>query len=469
MMSAVSNPTELSAVEQARQIQARELSATELLEAHLERVERINPELNAVVALDPEPARRRAAEIDGALARGDDPGPLAGLVTAHKDLTETVDFPTTYGSPLLAGHRPPADSLLVARMKAAGALAIGKTNTPEFGAGSHTFNPVYGLTRNPWNPDRSAGGSSGGAAVALATGMVAIADGSDAGGSLRNPAGWNNIVGFRSSSRAVPSVGPGNPWLPYGLEGPMARTVDDLLLLLGVIGAGDRRDPLHRPIDVALAATPLDRPLRVAWSHDLGGLPVEDDVRSVLAAVPAWVADLGWELVEAEPDFGGADECFETLRAWTNANGALAQLDDPEGRTKAVLQDELARGRALSAAQVWSAHTHLAVLWRRGVDFFAQHDLLLAPVSQRSPFPVEWEWPETIAGRPMGRYLEWMRSCSRVTAMGLPAVSLPAGFTAEGLPVGVQVIGGPLDDVGVLRAARMLEAARPQHGRRPPI
>ncbi|MEZ5377059.1 MAG: amidase family protein [Acidimicrobiales bacterium] len=459
---------DLTAVAQQEAFRSGEVSARELLDAHVRRIDQRNPELNAIVALDPSHAFERAEAQDAALARGDQLGPLAGLVTAHKDLTDTIDFPTTYGSPIFADHRPVADSLMVARMKAAGALAVGKTNTPEFGAGSHTHNPVHGITRNPWQPERSAGGSSGGAAVGLATGMLALADGSDAGGSLRNPAGWNNIVGFRSSSRLVPSVGPGNAFLPYGIEGPMARTVDDLLLLLEVLAAPDPRDPLHRTVDCQSARQPVERPLRVAYSSSLGGLPVEADVSAVIATVPEWLTSMGWEVVDAEPDMGGVDERFETIRAWYYANGPLGALGERLSEAKAVLGDEVARGRALSAADVWQAQSHLTVLWRRAVEFFTDIDLLVAPVSQVSPFPVEWEYPTEVAGCTMGRYLEWMRSCSRVTMFGLPALSLPAGFTDAGLPVGVQVVGAPLGDAQLLRAARAMESARPQHHHRPP-
>ena len=241
---------ELTAVEQRRMIGAKEVSARELLDAHLARIDAVNPAVNAIVSLDPEVGRARAAAIDETIAHGQDPGPLAGLVTAHKDLTETADFPTSYGSPLFADHRPAADCLLVARMKAAGAVAVGKTNSPEFGAGSHTFNRVFGTTRNPWGTDRSAGGSSGGAAVALTCRMVATADGSDTGGSLRNPAAWNNVIGFRPSIRVVPRIGPGNAWMPLSTEGPMGRTVDDVALLFGVLGQPDDRDPMQIVLDL---------------------------------------------------------------------------------------------------------------------------------------------------------------------------------------------------------------------------
>jgi amidase len=465
----VADLTELSAVAQRDLVRRREVSARELLAAHVERIEAVNHAVNAVVAFDPAPAAERAAAIDAAIAREEDVGALAGLVTAHKDLTETAAFPTTYGSPVFAGFRPPSDSLLVARMAAAGALAVGKTNTPEFGAGSHTFNPVHGVTRNPYDLARSAGGSSGGAAAALACGMVATADGSDMGGSLRNPAAWNNVVGFRPSPRVVPSVIGANPWLPLAVAGPMGRTVADVALLLSVIGRPDERDPLARAIDLPAHLDPPPGRLRVAWSSDLGGLPVEPEQRTRLAAVRDVVADLGWELAEDEPDLDGADDCFATLRAWQFATGSTGQLGARASEVKSVIQEEMVRGRALSPQQITDALTHLGVLWRRSVRFFDRYDLLLAPVTQLGPFPAEEEYPRHIDGHHLGWYTDWMRACSRVTVLGAPALSLPAGFDDAGRPVGIQLVGRPGADVEVLRAATAMEAATGHGHRRPDL
>jgi amidase len=458
---------ELPAVEQRRLITARAVSAMELLDAHLARIEAVNPAVNAVIALDPDVGRRRARAVDEAIARGDDPGPLAGLVTAHKDLTETADFPTTYGSPLFAGFRPPADSLLVARMRSAGAVAVGKTNTPELGAGSHTFNPLHGLTRNPWRLDRSAGGSSGGAAVALACRMVATADGSDMGGSLRNPAAWNGVVGLRPTPNVVPRLGPGNAWLPLGVDGPLGRTVADVALLLSVLAADEPADPLHRPIDVPDELHPADGPVRVACSADLGGLPVEPGQRAVLADARVAMADLGWELAEDEPSFAGAGDCFRTLRAWHFANGPVAGLDTT--RLKETVQDEIRRGRELSATDVARAYEHLGVLWRRAAAFFRRYHVLAAPVTQVAPFPGEWEYPTEIEGSRFESYIDWMASCWRITVTGCPALSLPAGFDGEGLPVGLQLVGRQGRDVQLLRIAEAIESVTAHHRRRPPV
>jgi amidase len=459
---------QLSAAEQLRLLRSRQVSARELLAGHLRRIDDVNPTVNAVVALDPEVATARAAAVDTERGRGGDPGPLAGLVTAHKDLSDTAEFPTAYGSPVFADHRPTVDSLVVARMKAAGAVAVGKTNTPEFGGGSHTFNPVYGATRNPYDLRRTTGGSSGGAAAALSTGMVSIADGSDMGGSLRNPAAWCNVVGLRPSPGVVPRLAPGNPWSTLPTDGPMARSVEDLGLLLRVLAAPDRRDPLCRGSYLVDAAEPERRRLRVAWSRDLGGLPIDAEVLDVLDRLRVEVEGLGWDVVDAEPDLADADDCFEVLRAWSFASGLPGTLGDRLSEVKAAVRDEVARGRLLSSQDLAVAHARLGELWRRSVAFFDHFDLLVAPVTQVMPFPIELQYPAEVAGRAVGSYIEWMRVASRVTVLGVPALSLPAGFGPSGLPVGAQLIGPPWSDARLLRAAAALEAATDHGSRRPP-
>ena len=461
---------ELTAVEQRRMVGAKEVSADELLDAHLARIDAVNPTVNAIVALDPDVGRARARAVDDAVAAGEPIGPLAGLVTAHKDLEETADFPTTYGSPLFAGHRPAADCQLVARMKAAGAVAVGKTNAPEFGAGSHTFNRVYGVTQNPWGLGRTAGGSSGGAAVALTCRMVATADGSDTGGSLRNPAAWNNVVGFRPTVRVVPQVGPGaNAWLTISTRGPMGRTVDDVALLLGVLAAPDDHDPLYRPIDLPDEITPPDRPLRVAWSPDLG-VPVEATQRDVLAGARQAMVDLGWHVTDDEPALDLASDCFRVLRAWNIANGPTARFHDRMDEIKATIQDEIRRGSAVTAADVATAYGQLGALWRETVDFFDRgYDVLACPVTQVSPFPVDVEYPTEVAGEATPNYIDWMASCWRITVTGCPTLSLPAGFDVDGMPVGVQLVTRQGADVALLRAAKALEEATGFAARRPPL
>lgn len=460
---------ELSAHQQKSLLEDGKVSAVELLEAHLARVDQVNESVNAIVALDAEVGMRRAIEVDRARAAGEPLGALAGLVTAHKDLGDTADFVTTYGSPVFADHRPDADSLLVSRMKEEGAVAIGKTNTPEFGVGSHTFNPVYGTTFNPWDLSRSAGGSSGGAAAALATGMVAVADGSDMGGSLRNPAAWNNVLGFRASPGLVPVVRPGIARSTLGLEGAMARSVDDLALLLSVIGRPDVRDPLNRGVVVPPRIDPTSATLRVAFSPTLGGLPVESDVAAVIESAVSVMVDMGWNVEHAEPSFEGADDCFTTIRSFLSANGALSLLGDRVEEVKATVREDYELGLAASPGKIGRAYQLMSELWRGAASFFDDVDLLVAPVTQISPFPADQEYPMSVDGVPCERYLDWMRSCCRVTVLGLPALSLPAGFTAEGLPVGIQLIGGPHGDLALLRAAKALEGAIDTTFRRPPI
>ena len=456
----------LSAVEQHRMFSAGEVSARELLDAHLAQIDAHNPLLNAIVGARPEVAVAAAARLDEAQASGAEVGPAAGLVTAYKDLGDTKDFVTTNGTPSFAERRPKDDSLIVQRMNDAGCVAVGKTNTPEFGTGSHTFNEIYGTTVNPWNPKLSSGGSSGGAAVALRAGMVAIADGSDLGGSLRNPAGWNNVIGFRPSPRAVPVGGAANNWNPMPISGPMARTIDDLALLLRIMNQPYPADPLYRQLDVPTEITPPDRPLRVAWSPTLGGLPVERDVAAVVEAFRDQVAALGWEVTEDEPDFSGADQTFIALRAFMYGSLGKAMASVIDTIKDSVIQ-EIRRGESQSGLDLDTAYRQLGVLWRRGVDFFQKYDLLLAPVTQVSPFPLEQEYPTEVDGQPMASYLHWMLSCCRVTTLGLPTMSLPAGFTAAGMPVGAQLIGAPYGDVNLLRAAKALETAT-GHGQRWP-
>jgi amidase len=354
-------------------------------------------------------------------------------------------------------------------MKAAGAVAVGKTNTPEFGAGSHTFNRVYGATQNPWGLGRSAGGSSGGAAVALACRMVATADGSDTGGSLRNPAAWGNVVGFRPTVGVVPQIGAGNAWMPISTEGPMGRTVDDVALLLRVLAAPDGRDPMYRSIDLPRELRPASRPVRVAWSDRLG-VPVETSQLDVLAGTRQAMVDLGWEVVDDEPELASAGDSFRVLRAWSIANGPTARFHHRIDEIKATIQGEIRRGIALTQAEVAAAYAQLAALWREAVAFFDRgYDVLACPVTQVSPFPIETEYPTVVAGEPMDSYIDWMAACWRITVTGCPALSLPAGFDADGLPAGVQLVARHGADVHLLRIAKALEEATGYASRQPPL
>jgi amidase len=440
-----------------------EVSAREVVAAHLERIAAVNPALNAIVTLVPEPAMAAAAAADDAFARSGPTGPLHGLPVAHKDLVQTRGVRTTFGSPIFASHVPDVDDLLVTRFRLAGAIAVGKTNTPEFGAGSHTFNPVFGVTRNPYDPARTCGGSSGGAAVALRTGMVALADGSDTGGSLRNPAGYNNVVGLRPSPGRVPTWPTRNPWAVLPTLGPMGRTVADVALTLSVLAGPDRRAPMAMAEPGATFAPPLPerdlRGLRVAFSPTLGGLPVDGDVLAVVEPHRQTFTDLGCVVEDADPGWDGADEAFETLRALGFELGYGGLYDRQRDQLKASVRWNIEAGRALSGVDIGRATRLHAALFDRVATFFESYDLLATVVSQVAPFPVEVEWPTEVAGVAMASYIEWMRSCSRVTVTSCPAISVPAGFTPGGLPVGIQLVARHGDEFGLLQVAAAFEAA----------
>ncbi|PWW22279.1 amidase [Geodermatophilus normandii] len=460
------------ATELAAMVRAREVSARELLEAHLARIERIDPQLNAIVTLDAEGARAAADAADAALAAGERLGPLHGLPVAHKDTHATGGMRTTWGSPLHADTVPARDELVVERLRLAGAVRVGKTNVPEFAAGSHTFNPLFGATHNPWRHGLSAGGSSGGAAAALAAGLVPVAEGSDMGGSLRNPAAFCGVVGLRPSPGRVPTWPAGLGWATLSVQGPMGRTVGDVALTLSAIAGPDPRVPIALSEDGASFASPRPadlRGLRVAWAPDLGGLvPVEPVVTQVLAGVLPRLEAEGAVVEEACPDLREADEVFGTLRAWLfEATFGDVVRRSPE-KVKEAIRRNAARGAALSGADVARAELAHTRLHERVVGFFDRYDVLLAPTTQVLPFPVEQEYPTEVAGVPQEDYLGWMRSCTLVSATGCPALSLPGGHTGDGLPVGLQVITAPRADLRLLEVAAAIEQVTGP-ARRPPL
>jgi amidase len=461
----------LSATELARRIRSRHVSALEVLHAHIAQIERENPRVNAIVTTTFEQAEADARAVDGKIARGEAVGPLAGLPVAHKDLTWTKGVRTTFGSPLFRDFVPDADALVVERLKAAGAVTVGKTNTPEFGAGSQTFNAVFGATRNPWDLSRTCGGSSGGAAVALACGMVPIADGTDLGGSLRNPAAFCNVVGFRCSPGRVPAWPSQHAWFPLGITGPMARSVADAALMLSAIAGPDPRSPIgvHEPGSVF--AGPLDRDftgVRVAWSRDLGGLPFEREVLETLDRAVAVFSDLGCVVEPATPDLHDADEIFEVLRAWYFELMYGDLLRTRRAQLKQTVIWNIEEGLRLTGPQVARAERTRTELFHRMRQFFARYDFLLCPVTQVMPFDVATEYPTEIDGRQLSSYLDWMKSCYLISATTLPALSVPAGFGPSGLPVGLQIVGPYMGDWGVLQLAHAFERATRFAERRPP-
>jgi amidase len=468
----------LTATELARQIRTRAVSVTEVIEAHLTQIERVNPAVNAIVTLTAERALDEARAADAALARsatrGDDrtaAGPLFGLPIVHKDLFPTRGIRTTYGSPIYRDHVPDHDALIVERTRAAGAITLGKTNTPEFGAGSQTFNPVFGRTLNPYDPTKTCGGSSGGAAVALACGMVPIADGSDLGGSLRNPASFCNVVGLRPSLGRVPVWPAATAWLSLGVQGPMARTVQDAALLLSAMAGPDPRAPISiaEPGDGFRA--PLERDftgVRIAWSPTLGGLPIDRRIAAVIASQRSTFAALGCIVEDAEPDFGDAREIFQVWRAWAFVLGYGALLETHRHQLKDTIIWNVEEGLKLTAGDLAAAEAKRTALYHRVRVFMERHAFLVLPVTQVPPFDVTQPYVTEIEGVRLPTYIDWMRVCSDITVTGLPAISVPCGFTDDGLPVGIQIVGRHHDDRGVLQLAHAFEQATQVWRRRPP-
>jgi len=451
---------------------ARQLSARELMAAALARIDAVNPKVNAIVArLPDEQCLALAADVDVRRARGERLGPLAGLPWAFKDLEPAVGFPWTRGSPIFRNERPAADSVLVERLRRAGVVPIGKTNVPEFGMGSHTYNRVYGRTLNPYDLTKSAGGSSGGAGAALATGMLALADGSDLGGTLRNPANFNTVVGFRPTVGLVPVAPTLLPFYGFAVKGPMARSVADVALLLSVMAGADARDPGCLPSDPAAFAAPLGRDLkglRIAWCPDLGGLPLEPNVRAVLEGQRATFEGLGCVVREAAPDLAHADEIFLTLRALRSwiVLGPLLARHAHEMKPEAV--GEIEAGGRLTGPQIAAALAGHGELVERMRHFHEQHDVIACAVNQLAPFDARLDWPRSVAGVAMEHYVAWMKSAYWITATWQPALSVPAGFTAEGLPVGLQLVGRRLEDRLVLELGYGFEQATGVGLRRPP-
>lgn len=449
-----------SAVELARMLAARKVSCVEVMDAHLAQIDVVNPRLNAIVTLDASRARETAEQHDANHSRDSLP-PLWGLPTAHKDLVSTRGMRTTFGSTLFADNVPDKDDLIVERIRAAGAIAVGKTNTPEFGAGSQTFNRVFGATRNPYDPTRTCGGSSGGAAVTLAARMLPLADGSDLGGSLRNPASFCNVLGLRPTPGRVPSYPTLNPWADMSVLGPMARSVDDIALFLSVLVGDDPRVPIAftDPGSAFYPVTPLDlRGARIALTADFG-LPVARVIKARIETTGALLQSLG-ACVELDcPDLSGATEAFHVLRA----NGFRERFAGLPTKSRAELKDtirwNLAAGEALTVADLDRAWAARRAVYDRVAQFFTGYDFLIGPTTQVLPFDVDQPYPTDIDGTPMRDYLEWMQSCARLTVTSCPALSLPAGFSDEGLPIGMQIVAPVRAEARLLAFAKSVEAA----------
>ncbi len=462
----------------AGMIAARQVSAAQVMAAYLDRIERLNPKVNAVIALqDREALLKQASAADAAVKAGGPLGPLHGLPHAVKDLSAVAGLPFTMGSPIFKDQIAAADGLMVERLRKAGVVFIGKTNSPEFGLGSHTFNPVWGTTRNPWDLTRSAGGSTGGGAVALALDLVPLADGSDYGGSLRNPAGWNSVFGLRPSLGRVPNDTQDDWLVSMGVAGPMARNAADLALLFSVQAGFDPRRPMM--LEGGGEAYRAVRPeamkgKRIGWAGDLGGaVPYEPGVLETCRKALVRFEDMGAVVEDAVPDFPAeqAWQAFVKLRHWQQGGNLLALYRDPAKR--ALLKEaavwEVEGGLALSAFDVnaWSA---VRSGWSRAVaTLFRRYDYWVMPTSQLFPFPAEWTYPKDIAGRQMRTYHEWMMATCLVTLTGCPTVAVPAGFGPAGLPIGLQIAAPVHADAECLAVAAAWEAANGDLLRRRPV
>ena len=439
----------MDAVALGSAIHTRQVSCIEVMTAYLDHIEKLNPKVNAIVALqDRAGLLDQARERDVQLARGESMGPLHGFPHAVKDLQPVKGIRSTQGSPILKDFVPQADSLMVERLRRAGAIIIGKTNTPEFGLGSHTYNPVYGITRNAYDQSRSAGGSSGGAAVSLALRMLPVADGSDYGGSLRNPAGWNNVVGFRTSIGRVPNDAR-DVWLPsIGVTGPMARNVPDLAMLLSVQAGYDPRAPLSLERAGAIFQTRLERAFkgkRIAWAGDFKGYtPYEAGVLDVCKAAMRVFENLGCAVEEAQPDYS-LDAVWRAvlrIRGWQQGSPLLAFYNDPAKRgllkPEAIYEVEL--GLKQSAYDITAASV-VRTEWYQAVRrFFDRYDFFIVPTAQLFPFDADLHWPQEIAGQKMETYHEWMKAVLLVSMSGCPALAVPAGFSEQNLPIGIQIV-----------------------------
>lgn len=461
-----------TASELARCLRAKEISAREVMEAHLAQIDRVNGKVNAIVTLVAEQAMQRAAAADQRLARGTPDGPLHGLPVAHKDLVQTKGIRTTFGSPIYKDFVPDEDDLIVQRLKAAGAITVGKTNTPEFGAGSQTYNEVFGETLNPYDVTKTCGGSSGGAAVALACGMIPIADGSDMGGSLRNPANFCNTVGFRTSPGRVPTWPKETAWSGLSVQGPMARTVQDVALLLSAIAGPDPRSPIAIAEPASLFARPLERDfrgVRVAWSRDLGELPVDPPVTAAIDARRSVFEQLGCIVEDNQPDFTDADEVFKVWRAWQFELKFRQLLKTHRPQLKETIVWNAEQGQQLTGPQLSRAELKRTELFHRVRCFMDTYEFLVLPVSQVPPFDIRQRYVTEINGQRMDTYIDWMKSCYYITVTGLPAISVPCGFTPDGLPVGLQIVGRHQADFAVLQLAHAFEQATQTWKNRPEL
>ncbi len=453
-------------------IQKGDVGVEEVVDAHLSQIKRFNPLVNAVITQAREDALQQARKMDRNLKNRGEKGPLFGIPVLLKDLTLTKDIRTTFGSPIYRDHIPRIDSIVVERLKKAGAILLGKTNTPEFGAGSQTFNEVFGSTKNPYDLSKTCGGSSGGSAVSLACGFAPLADGSDFGGSLRNPASFCNVVGFRPSSGRVPVWPKQSGWFNLSVAGPMGRTVKDVALMLSVMAGPDHRDPLSLDTEGVKFSGPLEKKfnkVKVGWSPDLGGLPVDAEVLDVIQSKRKIFEDLGCIVEDVTPDLTDADEIFEVLRAWHYDLCFGELMRTHKTRMKDTVIWNIEQGQKLSGNDLAQVEKMRTILFHRVSNFFKDFDYLITPTVQVLPFDVDQPYVKRINGLDLKTYIEWMRSCYRISVTGMPSISVPCGFSKSGLPVGIQIVGGFRQDFSVLQIAHAFEARTLYSRKRPAL
>jgi amidase len=460
------------AVDLVQLIRTRKVSAREVMSAHLAQIARINSKVNALITLVPEDQlMMQAREADEAIAKNRSLGALHGLPMAVKDLAETKGLRTTFGSPIWKDNIPKQDALFVERQRKAGAIVIGKSNVPEFGMGSQTFNPIFGPSFNPYDTTKTCGGSTGGGAVALACGMVPLADGTDMGGSLRNPGSFNNVVGLRPSPGRVPVTTSRLAWMTLGVAGPMARTVSDCALLLSVQAGPDHRAPLSIMESPDRFAKPLERNMKgvkVAFIKDLG-LPWEKEVMDNFIPQRKVFESLGCVVEEAEPDMTDANECFMNLRHWQYEGQYGELLEANSDKMNDYVKWHIAEGGKLTGPYLSRVEAKRSALFRRMQVFLEKYEFLVMPVSQVLPFDVNTRFPTEIAGIKMETYMDWMRSVYYISAVGNPAMSVPSAFSKNGLPIGIQIVGRYNADLSVLQMGYAFEQATNIGLRRPGV
>ncbi len=472
------NPVDLCytpATKLREMIQARQISPVEVVTAFLERIDKINPTINAYCTLVPEMALEAARKAESAVMKGGDTGPLTGIPVAIKDVTPVAGVRTTFGSKLYENYVPVEDDLVVERLKRAGAIIMGKTNTPEFAAGASTFNKIFGITRNPWDTDFTVGGSSGGAAASVAAGMGPLAQGNDLGGSLRTPASFCGVVGLRPSPGRVPRYPTELHWDDLSVQGPIARTVGDIALMLESISGPDRRSPISvqetNPEFVQAVKNPDVKNLKIAWSDNLNLIPVAKEVLEMTRSAKEVFRSLGCEVVEDSPDFTGVEETALILRGVRFVALYQDQMDDPEFKrwVNPLVTGNIEQGLSYSVRDIARAERQRSIIWEKVNRFFNKYDLLLTPTMPIPPFPAEMVYPTEIDGKPMKHYIDWVWLTYAISVTGSPAISVPCGWNHQGLPIGLQIVGRYLAEDTVLRAAAAYELAAPWADKRPAL